>query len=363
MVARVQMEADVNAKPTRRRRRRLIPLFVSIPIALAVAWGAIWYFAYRMVEGYVMETTADSVVDSEIAVVCGDRALGGFPLRISIDCTDATAEGADGAEIAVKRFSATAPLYNPGWLEADAVGPLSYAGVNHLITADWSTAHGVVLAGFGGVSQGTVTFGDLILDVVDIVDDANWGATADAWTTELREAEGPDAMRVFLSTSNLMINIDGRIYPSLSGTATLTILESGGKLDRLPATMIGEWLATGGAFEVDHMALSSGRLTAEITGEGVLEVDGTLTGAITVRYSGAEDLPMFVSAVFPWLEDDSDIIADAIAALSQPIEIRGEPAYQVRLIIDHGAVKIGLIPIPLTIPSVGPLDHLLPDPT
>lgn len=358
MVAQVQMQAGANSKPTR-RRRRLVPLFLSIPILLVLAWLAYWYVAYRMVDGYVTEAAG---AESATAVTCADRSLGGFPLRIRIGCGDAVAEGADGTRFGIARFLATAPLYNPGWVEAQADGPLTYDGVNHQVNANWTAAYGDFLAGLGGVNRGTATFADIDLDIFDAVDDAHWGATADQWATEIHAAEEAEAMRVLLSTENLMIEIDGRFYPSLSGTATLTIVDIGSVIDRLPAVMLGDWLGAGGAFRVDHMALTSGRLTAEITGEGVLELDGSLSGAIVLRYSGEEDLPQFVSAVFPWLEDEADIIAAAIAALSQPIEMRGEPARQVRLIVDHGAVKIGLIPIPLTIPSVGPLDHLVRDP-
>jgi SAM-dependent methyltransferase len=71
-----------------------------------------------------------------------------------------------------------------------------------------------------------------------------------------------------------------------------------------------------------------------------------------------EDLPTLVAAIFPWYADEAVTIAEAIRALSRPIEMRGQPAYEVRLNIRDGVVNVGLIPI-LTIPSVGGLDHLV----
>ena len=362
MVAQVQMQAGANIAPRpRRRRRRLVPLVLSVPILLAAGWATYWYAAYYLVDSHIANSPGATAL-SETTINCGDRRIAGFPLRISVECVDAFAEGENGTRIDIAGFVAEAPLYNPGWVIARASGPLTYEGVNHRIDASWTAARGDLLAGFGGVDRGTATIADLRLDVSDFVDDVVWGATADVWTTEVEAATDANALRVLLATSNLNIEIGGRIYPSLSGTATLTVIDSGSRFDRLPSVMIGDWLETGGAFRVDHMALLSGNLNAEITGDGVLEVDGTLTGNVTLRYSGEEDLPQFVSAIFPWLEDEADIIAQAIAALSQQIEMRGEPAYEVRLILSHGAVRIGFIPIPLTIPSIGPLDHFLPEP-
>lgn len=362
MVAQVQMEAGANIAPRPpKRRRRLVPLILTVPVLLAAGWAAYWYAAYYLVDRHVVD---NSVVASlgDLSITCANRQISGFPLRISVGCVDATTEAENGTRLDIAGFVAEAPLYNPGWIDARANGPLLYEGVNHRISADWTAAGGKLLAGFGGVERGTATFADLQLDVSDFVDDAVWGATADIWTTEIEAAVEADALRVLLATSNLNIEIGGRVYPSLSGTATLTVIDSGSRFNRLPSVMIGDWLVAGAAFRIEHMALTSGNLNAEVTGEGVLEVDGTLSGNVTLRYSGEEDLPQFVSAIFPWLEDEADIIAQAIAALSQQIEMRGEPAYEVRLILNHGAVRIGLIPIPLTIPSIGPLDHLLPGP-
>ncbi|MHA1559276.1 MAG: DUF2125 domain-containing protein [Alphaproteobacteria bacterium] len=362
MVAQVQMEAGANIAPRpRKRRRRLVPLVLSVPIFLALGWAAYWYAAYYLVDGHVVDSPGAASL-GELTVICAERQIGGFPLRISVRCVDAFTEAENGIRFGVAGFDAEAPLYNPGWVEASANGPLTFEGVNHRIDADWTAARGDLLAGLGGVDRGAATFVDVQLDVSDFVDDVVWGATADVWMAEVQAAGQADALRVVLATSNLMIEIGGRVYPSLSGTATLTVIDSGGRFNRLPSVMIGDWLVAGGAFQVEHMALSSGNLNAEITGDGVLEVDGTLTGNVTLRYSGEEDLPQFVSAIFPWLEDEADIIAQAIAALSQQIEMRGESAYEVRLILNHGAVRIGFIPIPLTIPSIGPLDQFLPEP-
>lgn len=357
MVAQEQLRSVVNSNP-RRVRRRLVPIAFSIPLLLVLAWGVYWYVAYRYANTYVIEGVLRSTETPVVA--CGSRQISGFPAQIRISCSDATVATNDAAAVSLGGFLVEAPLYNPGWAETRLLGPFAYEGTNHIVTADWTAAKVDLMAGFDGVTRANVALNGASLTITDFVDNANWAAAANIWTTDVHAAnDDPNSMRVLLSANNLRIELDGVAYPSLTGDATLTVFESGDRFDRLPAVMMGDWLVSGGAFRIDHMSLSSGDLIAEITGSMQLEIDGTLSGNVLLRYAGDEDLPRFVSAIFPWLADDAQLIADAFAALSTPIELRGLPAHEVRLILDHGAVRIGFIPIPLSIPSIGPLDHFL----
>jgi hypothetical protein len=357
MVMRAQTSTTTSTRE--RPRRRFWLIFVAVLLfVLAAAWVVYWYVAYRFTSSYVREASAVEDTD-ETVLACGDRQLGGFPLQITISCREAVTQSG-GARASVAALTATAPLYNPGRVDAEIDPPFNYSGVNHTIGADWTGAGLQLNAGLGGLNRAQVSLAGLDVQVTDLVDNVIWAATADAWGTELRPADGDDtAFRVNLSTSNLVIQLGGNTYPSVSGTAALTILDSGNRVDRDPAAIVGDWLAAGGAFRIDDMVLTSGDVVAEFIGPMTLEIDGTLSGEVTLRYYGTQ-LPTLVSAIFPWLADDADLVAEALEALSRPIEMRGQPAHEARLVVDHGAVKVGLIPIPLTIPSIGPLDHLLP---
>ncbi len=293
-------------------------------------------------------------------LACGEVQLGGFPVQIALNCRDASVRS-DNARVTIGGLEANAPLYDPGRMEANLDGPLGYSGVNHTIAADWASANARAKASLGGVNQAEIALSDLGIHVTDAVDNAVWAATADAWETAIRAADGDaNAFHVALSTSNLVVQLGSDTYPAVSGTATLTVLNSGSSIDRAPASIAGDWLAAGGAFHIDDMVLTSGDVVAEFTGPMNLEVDGTLSGDVTLRYYG-NDLPVLIRAIFPWAADNADLIAEALQRLSRPIQMRGQDAYEVQhLILDHGGVKIGLIPIPLDIPSIGPLDYLLP---
>jgi len=332
-------------------------LFVGLIAFLAIAWAAYWYAAYRMADGFIAESATLQPSES-MSLGCVEHQFGGFPLHITIDCAGARSVAADGAVADLGALSARAPLYNPGWVEADITGPLLYEGVNHTINADWSGGQFDFLAGFGGVSRATAAFGEVTFTVADAIDDTVWSASANAWGTEIRPAAEDGAIRLTLSAEELVVAIGGEAYPSVSGTASMTLTGFGDRLDRAPDRLIGDWLAAGGNFHVDHMDLSSGDVVADVTGPMRLDIDGTLSGNLVVQYSGAHDLPTLVAAIFPWYADDADAIAEAVRLMSRPVEIRGEEAYEARFIIEAGNIRIGLIPL-VTIPSVGPLDHYL----
>lgn len=356
MVARAQTSTAASARE--RRRRRSGPRFLlSVVIILAIAWVGYWYVAYRFASGFVGDASANA---AEVALMCGERQLSGFPLEITLRCADAAARP-DDARLTVAGLTATAPLYDPGRVDATIDGPFNYSGVNHMITAAWAGARVQAKASLGGVNRAEIALSDLGIHVTDAVDNAVWAATADAWGTAIRGAGGDgNAFLVTLSTTNLVVQLGQDAYPSVSGTASLTVLNSGSRIDRDPALIAGDWLAAGGTFRIDDMVLTSGDVVAEFTGPMNLEIDGTLSGDVTLRYYG-NDLPILIRAIFPWAADNADLIAEALQRLSRPIEMRGQAAYEVQhLILDHGAVRIGLIPIPLDIPSIGPLDYLLP---
>ena len=117
-------------------------------------------------------------------------------------------------------------------------------------------------------------------------------ARAGVWGTEIRPSVATaDAIEVAMTTEELVITIGGDPFPAISGNARLTLLESGARLDRDPMAIVRTWLDSGGAFQVEEMHLAVARVRAEISGPMVLELDGTLSGVLTIRYSGVEDLP------------------------------------------------------------------------
>jgi hypothetical protein len=353
---REAMTAENDGKVARKRIRRPVVL-LAILVVLLAAWCAYWFAAYRMAESFIPSAAAAEQTGSAPAIACADRALGGFPLQLTIRCNAGSAATADGVRATLGPFAATAPLYAPGRVVAGLSGPLQVDGPGFALTAGWTRADVTADAGLIGTVAGAANLEGLFVDVT-----TNgvplFSAQATVWGTEVRPATEADALRVVVNTDDFVLTLDGAAYPQLSGTASLTLLGAGERLDRDPMGILSDWLSSGGNVRVEHAALSSGTVNADVRGDLKLELDGTLSGSLAVLYSGEEDLPLLVAAIFPWAGNQADVVAEAIVAVSRPIELMGAPALEVHLMLDHGVVKYGLFPI-LTIPSMGSLAHLL----
>lgn len=338
-----------------RRRRRAPRWLFGILILVILLWCAYWYTAYR-----VTDSVIGSAVDGgDPEIACTERAFGGFPFRLRFTCDTASLDDGAGAIFSIGPMAVAAALYNPTRIDASIDGPLAFDTPSLQLDASWEEADSTVSVGFSGVSAVDAAFDVVEVAVADGIGFPLWGLTADRWTTRIEPADDrDDALRAWLSTEELVINLGGAPYPAVSGTATLTLMDTGGTLNADPAETARDWLRTGGSFYVDASRLTSGTVVAEITGPLVLELDGTFSGEVTVRYRGEEDLPMLISALFPGYADDADMIAEAIVVLSKNIELEGEPAYEAKLTLRHGAVNVGMIPI-LTIPSLGSLESFL----
>lgn len=353
---REALTAENDSKAARKRGRGPVVL-LALLVVMLLLWCAYWFVAYRMAESFIPSAAAAQQTGNAPAIACADRALGGFPLQLTIRCNGGSAATADGMRATLGPFAASAPLYAPGRVVAGLAGPLQVDAPGFSLSASWTRADVTADAGLigtvGAVAHLDALFVDATTDGVPL-----FSAQATTWGTEVRPAEVADALRVVLTATDFILTLDGAPYPNLSGTASLTLLGAGQRLDRDPVAIFLDWLAAGGNIRIEHAALASGTVNADVSGNLVLELDGTLSGSIAVLYSGEEDLPLLVAAIFPWAGNQAEVVADAIVAVSRPIEMMGAPALEVHLMLDHGVVKYGLFPI-LTIPSVGSLAHLL----
>jgi hypothetical protein len=356
MVSRFQIQ---NTQPVvEKRKRRLRPVLLSLLTLIILLWAGYWYAAYSIANGFITDAAAAEASDS-FAFGCGQRQLGGFPLQLTITCRNAVSNSGDGIRASLGGLDATALLYNPGKVTANIAGPFEVNGADYAVLSNWAAGNVGFTAGLGGVHDASAAFSSLDFTVRDAAGETQWSATAAAWSTQMQPAAGGEpAFHLVLSAVDLVIAFGGDAFPQMSGTATLTLHGAGDRIDRLPSDVLADWLRAGGAFDIDDLTVRSGDVLADITGPMKLGLNGSLTGEVVVRYSGEQDLPTLVAAIFPWYADEAETIAEAIRVLSSPIEMRGEPAYEVHLNIRDGVVNIGLIPI-LTIPSLGPLDHLI----
>lgn len=154
-------------------RRRRWPVLVSaaIVIVLAIAWGWLWYYAAS-----IADRTMAGWIDREASAgriySCGAQSIGGFPLGLTVRCTNAAAQIRNTVppyDMKVGDVSFSAEVYQPTRLVGDIVGPLSLAkaGQPPILAANWTRAR----VGVSGIPPYPETvFADLDSPRVDRID-------------------------------------------------------------------------------------------------------------------------------------------------------------------------------------------------
>src|SRR6516162_7538393 len=134
-----------DATPPRRwpSWRVLVP--AAIIVALIPGWVLGWYYsaalANRTLAGWIEREGAAGRIYS-----CGSQAVGGFPLRIEVSCTDAEAQVNNYQPpfvVKTKSVTFSAGVYRPTLLVGDVTGPLSLFESNQALrlVANWSRAN------------------------------------------------------------------------------------------------------------------------------------------------------------------------------------------------------------------------------
>lgn len=333
----VAVERGVAPRRSRSRRRRRsggLTLLFAILLLGAGLWTAYWYAAYRLADY--------AVQDGGGPLNCRDRQVSGFPFNLNITCRELAAAG-DGMTIRAGAIDASAPLYRPGHVAASLGGPFAFQapGFGLYANADWTDADARVDAGLNGVTRAAADFSSLNLMLGGPIGEMQIAANRFAGSVAAADTE-PNAIRLDFATDGLRLGP----LPSVDGEGTVHFLDAGAAIGPDVGQLVSSWFAAGAHMRLEQTRVTAGRLTVWAEGPLSLEDDGTLSGQLTVRYSGRDGLPDLVAAILPGLRNAADKLADTIVTMSLATDSPAGARYEVRLALDHGQVKVGLIPIP-----------------
>jgi hypothetical protein len=333
-------------EPAPRRRRGLIWLVVLVVLAV-VLWVGYW-FAARQAATMAFERAFASLAASERDLACDRSALSGFPFRLDLDCgalafTDRKAN----ASVTAARVTATAPLYRPGRVEAAIASPVTIEapGQKVSLNASWQDAVAVVDAGFGGLNGATVR-----LDGVEIVPGAGKNrmpfvdASADSATITASPASGGDYRFTIDATGLALQPKKGDALPPMAIDADLTALDFGSTLGTDPGRTVTAWLADGGEVRVDRLTVAMGDAAAGATGRLAVSADGLLSGELTLRLRGLDQIPALAEQLGLGSRDNLARMIGLAGAIMRPVP--DDPgARELPLQIRDGVARIGLIPV------------------
>lgn len=118
---------DKSLPPEKSRKTNFSTRFqilIIVVIILALVYSGAWLFGARMVRTQI-ETAMADYATPQTMVACDDLAVGGFPFRYDVTCTNLSLI-ADDIALAVPELKATVLVYRPTHLLWFARGPAAY---------------------------------------------------------------------------------------------------------------------------------------------------------------------------------------------------------------------------------------------
>ncbi len=339
--------------PARRRRRRHGGgLLISFLILLVLLWCGYWFAAYSLASAAIGVPGGDPPRFGSTAT-CADRAFSGFPGRVSLDCTTLQAN-APGIDASIAGLKASAPLYNPGALDAVAEGPLlidaDAFGVG--VQAAWDRAEASARADLSGLARASSTADELRVILTGPAAPVT-GFSVGRWHGSVEQIKGAAAgLRLVFEAENLQVaDAAGALLPSVSSDGRMTLLEAGPVADvDLPA-LVAAWVAEGGQLQIERLSFATGDVGFAVAGPLTLAPSGLLSGTLTMRIFGTDRLAGLIATVFPQFAAEANNIAGALVALTTTVETPAGPAQETRLTLRDGVLSVGFVKL-LDIPAL-----------
>ncbi len=305
-----------------------------------------WFYGRSALREQISAQMA-SLAQDGLEVSCGDLSIAGYPFRYEVYCRDLVSRDRAGARASLGELTAVALIYNPRHVIFEAKAPANLlVPLNGLAgTVGWQTARASMK--FSGSALGE-------LDAVVSAPDATLenAASAGSFAAEKLEAhmrEAPDSagtLEGFLSLTGLQL----KSLPQLAEPIALraqariadgTALLSGGSLAGLVQANDGELPVKLVLFDA---GLGESRLNA--SGNLVLYGDGTLSGKLNVAVANANSLLEKVTPLFPPQDTTPALLESALKSLEPSAkEVDGVSTIKLPVMVDHGLVRLGLLPL------------------
>lgn len=365
----------VTIEVARRRNRRYLALVIAVLLA-AGGWSAFWYFAAAQAQTAIDGWRAREAKAGR-TYTCEKQTLGGYPFRIEVDCTQATAIFRDvkpAVEVKTGHLLLVAQVYTPRLLIGEFSGPISIGPVGQpaSLVAKWQQAKMSI--------SGTPTAPREVALVLDrpVIDQVSGGTRQNLLTANHVEVHG----RMLGGSVDdhpvveLAVELDQALLPGihtlptapLDGSIVATLR---GLKDFAPkpwAERFREIQAAGGKIEINSARLKQGETLA--VGDGALSLNpqGRLDGKLNVTAAGLEHflnaigasqkvqqspamdkVAGFLDRLAPGLGDvarqQAGNISFSIKAIEGNSKLEGKPAVTLPLTFNNGAVSLGPIPL------------------
>lgn len=139
-------------------------LLLSVLTILVTGWSVAWFF----IEGKVVEVAdraKERLAERGQTFDCTDRATGGYPFRITFDCSGVSyANARNGLQFSAGALRSAAQAYQPGKLVIELDAPATLETVaSGRFKVDWQSLRGSVKVGLSGRERTSVVGNDFLV--------------------------------------------------------------------------------------------------------------------------------------------------------------------------------------------------------
>ncbi|WP_428670726.1 DUF2125 domain-containing protein [Roseibium sp.] len=334
-----------STKPAGSTRRRYV-LLIGALVLVAAGWSAAWFYGRSELAGQI-DLQLAGLSRQGFEVSCQDLSIAGYPFRYEVRCHDVVSSNKAGATGTLGTLTAVALIYNPWHVIFEAGGPARLTDPLQGLAGDfgWESARASLK-----MSEGSLGALDAVVSKPDAVIEGPYSAglfAADKAEVHLREAPNlPGALESFLSLTALKL----KSLPDLKETVSL----------RAQSRITGGMGLFAGANTAQLVQANDGELPVELVlfeatlgesrvnaaGDLVVSGDGMLSGTLDLTVGNADALLETLKPLFP-PQDSSLALLDGVLKSLEPSaqEIDGVSTIALPVQIDHGLVRIGLLPL------------------
>lgn len=336
-----------------RRRSWLVLTLIGLVVLVAVGWAGAWVYAANRVEKE-MDAWIQREAKEGRVWACTDRALGGFPFRLELNCGTPSLTTTSGEALLITTSSAraTAQVWSPNTITAQFTAParIENKTTGEVFTAAWTA---LTMSGVGDTSGRPQRFSlqasGLNLEQVQADGNTPLGAAEqlDFATRLLPPAkEGPDDVEYTATITGVQSPVlvafgeKGPVNLALAGVVT-----SAANLKPMPLEQrLRVWAAGQGEARLTQFAITSPAVA--VTARGIVSLDpqGQLNGNLTLGFAGFQQLAGQLGAAGVIPGELAPMIG-ALAMVGQPADVDGRKGVSFPLSFKGGRLSLSGLPV------------------
>lgn len=341
-----QTSDQANQIKQKKGTKRVLWGIALLLVLIAAGWSGFWYYGYTTTKTLVDRFIAREVNGQKI-LTCQDRTLGGYPVRLALDCSSyALVDPASGWQVSGGPLQVYWQIHEPGQASIKTHAPMHITqpafGQSYDITGSLIQSS-VLLTPPNGVRAISFKAEDATLAANNAALGQPVGTIkADSleFNASPRQQTAGDLDLTFKATE---LSID-RI-PVLNGEMTFTAKEGLDALMQDRRDPTGLWLRQSGKIENIDGRLEIGQKTLKLKGNIAFNQAGLANGTLKLRILNPSIETAQVKTTLSAKRDGFNGPLTGLQLMGKPVHDGDLVGSEVKITLVNGSIKAGFLPL------------------